>query len=81
MGRRWETPPDRLALLAAAWDREIGARAVQWPLAGVRGGTVYVRARSAAAAHELALRAPALLKALNKYFSRAWIREIKAALR
>lgn len=69
--------PDRMAILASVWDRELGHLARHWTLAGVRRGIVLVKPRSAAAAQELQLRAVGLVRGLNKHFSKPWIKGIK----
>ncbi|MDE2293693.1 MAG: DUF721 domain-containing protein [Elusimicrobia bacterium] len=70
---------DRMLILNQVWEREAGHLARHWALDGVRRGVLYVRTSSPAAAQELHLRAPALKRALNKYFRQAWIREIKTS--
>jgi len=72
---------DRMTILAAVWHKELGNLAGHWELAGFKRGTLYVRPRSAAAAQELQLRAVSIVRSLNKYFSRAWIKAIKVASR
>ncbi len=73
--------PDRLAVLDAVWQKEMGRLAEHCVLLGVDGHDILVRPRSAAAANELALRSSVLVKGLNKYFKRPWIRSIKTASR
>ncbi|MDQ7773036.1 MAG: DciA family protein [Elusimicrobiales bacterium] len=70
-------PLDRLPLLSSVWDREIGPLGAHCRLEGVEGDRLVVSASSAAAANELRLRGRSLVRALNKYFSRAWLRDIK----
>ena len=72
---------DRIAILNAVWDKECGANAKHWSLAGIKRGVVYVRPKSAAAAQELHMKAEGLIGALNKYFSRAWILAVRATYR
>lgn len=67
----------RFALLQSVWLRETGRMAKYWDLKAVRGGTVYVTVKKAAASQELDLRKNVLLKSLNKYFTRSWIKQIK----
>ncbi|MFA6029986.1 MAG: DUF721 domain-containing protein [Elusimicrobiota bacterium] len=71
--------PDRLVILHQVWEREAGGMARHWSLSGVRAGVLYVKTRSPAAAQELQLRGPTLVRALNKYFQRAWIKEVRAS--
>ena len=71
--------PDRLAILDSVWEKEAGHFSKHWRLSGVRKGILYVNASSPAAAQELQLRSPGLLRGLNKYFKTAWIKAIKTA--
>lgn len=70
---------NRMLLLNSVWEKEAGAMAPHWELFGVRGNTVYVKPRSSAAWQELTLRSCGLMRSLNKYFERPWIKEIKRA--
>lgn len=70
---------DRLMILNQVWEREAGALARHWALSAVKGGTVFVRAASPAAAQELQLRGRELVRGLNKHFDRAWIREVRTS--
>ncbi|MBI5743512.1 MAG: DUF721 domain-containing protein [Elusimicrobia bacterium] len=70
---------DRLALLDAIWKKEMGRLGEHCTLLGVDRGCILVKPSSAAAASELALRSSVLVKGLNKYFKRPWIRAIKTA--
>ena len=72
---------DKLAILNAVWEKECGAYAKHWALVAVRKGTLFVRPKSAAAAQELSLRTGALLRGLNKYFSRPWLTAVKTTYR
>ncbi|HOX23433.1 MAG TPA: DUF721 domain-containing protein [Elusimicrobiales bacterium] len=68
---------DRLMLLDSVWKKEAGVFASHWTLDAVSGGTIYVKAKSSSAAQELMFRSQGLIRRLNKYFDRQWIREIK----
>lgn len=70
---------DRLAILDAVWKKEIGRLGDHCSLLGVDRGFILVKPNSAAAASELALRSSVLVKGLNKYFKRPWIKAIKTA--
>ncbi|MHB0995290.1 MAG: DciA family protein [Elusimicrobiales bacterium] len=70
---------DRLAILDAVWKKEMGRLADHCTLLGVDKGCVLVKPKSAAAASELSLRSSVLVKSLNKYFKRPWIKAIKPA--
>ena len=72
---------DRMAILAAVWQKELGHLCGHWELAGLKRGILYVRPKSAAATQELQLRAAGIVRSLNKYFDRAWIKGIKVASR
>ncbi len=71
--------PDRLAVLDGVWKKEIGRLGEHCTLLGVDKGYILVKPTSAAAASELALRSSVLVKSLNKYFARPWIKAIKTA--
>jgi len=70
---------DKISILNAVWEKELGHFSRHWSLVGVKRGLLYVRPRSAAAAQELQLRAGEITRALNKYFSKAWIRGVRAS--
>ena len=69
----------RMMLLGSVWEKEAGNMAAHWKLHGanISRKTVFVRTSGAAARQELSLRAPALIRSLNKYFDRPWIEEIR----
>lgn len=68
----------RLVVLESVWNKEIGDMAVFWRLCAVKGGTIYVRIETSAARQELDFRESVLVKSLNKYFTRKWIKRIRA---
>ncbi|MCM2266689.1 MAG: DciA family protein [Elusimicrobiales bacterium] len=70
---------DRLAILDAVWKKEMGRLGEHCALLGVERGFILVKPSSSAAASELALRSSVLVKGLNKYFKRPWIKAIKTA--
>ncbi len=72
---------DKIAILSAVWDKELGHMSKQWSLAGVRRGVVFVKPRSAAAGQELHMRAAEMVRNLNKYFGRPWIKAVKTSLK
>jgi hypothetical protein len=94
-GPRWSTGEDlvksfgfktglqdeKLGLLNAVWEKELGHFSKHWSLSGVKKGVLYVKPKSAAAAQELQMRAGEIVRALNKYFSRPWIKAVKSALK
>ena len=72
---------DRMIILAAVWRKEFAHLGGHFELTGIKKGTLYVRPRSAAAAQELQLRCAGIVRSLNKYFDKDWIRAIKVAAR
>jgi hypothetical protein len=70
---------ERMLILNEAWEREVGNFSQQWVLDGVRRGVVYVRVKTPAAAQELQMRGRQIVRGLNKYFKRSWIRAIRTA--
>jgi len=72
---------DRMAILAAVWQKELGHLFGHWELAGLKQGILYVRPKSAAATQELQLRSAGIVRSLNNYFDRAWVKGIKVAAR
>lgn len=71
--------PDKMSILNAVWERELGHMARHWSLVGVQRGILFVKPLSSAAAQELHLRGPEIVRSLNKHFSRSWIRAVKAS--
>ncbi|MBI4050889.1 MAG: DUF721 domain-containing protein [Elusimicrobia bacterium] len=69
--------PDRVAILNAVWEKELGSLARYWILDGVQAGFLYVKPKSSSAIQELQLRAIEITKKLNKYFKSSWIKGIK----
>lgn len=72
---------ERLAILDAVWKKEFGALARHCELLGVDGPLLVVKPASSAAASEITLRGPQIVKALNKYFKRPWIKAVKTGTR
>ena len=72
---------DRLAILDAVWEKETGRLGQHCVMLGVDKGVILVKPASSAAASELALRSAVIVKGLNKYFKRPWIRAIKPVTR
>ncbi|HBL17689.1 MAG: hypothetical protein A2X36_07655 [Elusimicrobia bacterium GWA2_69_24] len=79
--RQWSSQkglePGRMQVLNEVWEREAGHLARHWTLDGVRGGILYVKTASPAAAQELQMRGGALLRSINKHFRRTWLRGIR----
>jgi len=78
-GFRQGISTDKVAILNAVWDRELGHFSKHWKLKGVRKGVLYVSARSSGAALELKMRSQEIVRNLNKYFKTAWIKGIRLA--
>jgi len=71
--------PDRLVILDAVWKKELGRLWGHCPLLGVNKGWILVKTESSVVSNELMLRRKQLVKSLNKYFKRPWIKGIKTA--
>ena len=78
-GYRQGISTDKVAILNAVWDKELGHFSKHWKLKGVRKGVLYVQARSSGAALELQMRSQEIVRNLNKYFKTAWIKGIRLA--
>lgn len=68
---------NRLHILEYAWKKGVGNKSKFWVLYAVQGDTLFVRVRSAVAKAELNVRKNMILKELNKYFKKPWIKDIK----
>lgn len=71
---------ERLALLHAIWEKEMGHFSNIWRLIGVRRGVLYVSSKSPSAAVELRLRGGGIIRSLNKHFKSPWIKGIKPTI-
>ncbi|MGB2578376.1 hypothetical protein AAIR98_000295 [Elusimicrobium simillimum] len=67
---------NRLMVLGTVWQKVAGVRAKFWVIDAVSKDTVYVKVTKAAAKHELAGQSQNIIKELNKYFDKAWIKKI-----
>jgi hypothetical protein len=72
--------PDRVAILNAVWEKELGHMARHWKLKGVRRGILYIAPKSSGAALELQMRRQEIARSLNKYFKTAWIKGVRVAV-
>jgi len=72
--RRSGMESERMLILNQVWEKEVGGFLRQWTLIGVRRGMLCIKPRSPAAAQELQMRGALLVKSLNKYFKRSWIK-------
>ena len=69
--------PDRVAILNAVWEKELGHMARHWKLQGIRRGVLYIAPKSSGAALELQMRSQEIARNLNKYFKTAWIKGVR----
>jgi len=74
-------PIDKLAMLDAAWEKEIGIMGRFCELLGIRAGKtgpcLVVKPKSSAAASEISLRSSEIIRNINKYFNEPWIKALK----
>ena len=74
-------PLDKLAVLDAVWEKEIGFMGRFCELLGIRAGKtgpcLVIKPKSAAAASEISLRSSEIIRNLNKYFNEPWIKALK----
>jgi len=69
--------PDRLVILDAVWKKELGRLAPHCPLFGISKGCILVKSDSSSMSSELLLRSSQLVRSLNRYFRKPWIRGIR----
>ena len=67
---------NRLILLEKIWDKVVGSKSKFWQLDAVQKDTIFVKVKVVSARQELLLNKAVIIKELNKYFQRAWIKEI-----
>lgn len=72
---------ERLAILDAVWKKEFGTLARHCELLGVDGLFLVVKPSSAAAASEIMLRGPQIVRSINRYFQKPWLKAVKTATR
>ncbi len=70
---------NRLLLLESIWQKSLGDKSKFWLLDAVKGSTVYVKVPVVAARHQLILQERQLVNNLNKYFDKAWIKNIRVS--
>jgi hypothetical protein len=70
---------ERILILNQVWERELGHYARHWSLSGVKRGMLYIKPRSAAAAQELQMMSGQIVRSLNKYFKKSWIKGIRTS--
>lgn len=71
--------PERLVILDAVWKKEIGAMGKHCELIGINKGYLVIKTNSSAAYNEILLRGVPLLRSLNKYFAKPWLKGFKMA--
>ncbi|HBB67495.1 MAG: hypothetical protein A2X28_00955 [Elusimicrobia bacterium GWA2_56_46] len=69
--------PERLVILDAVWKKEIGGLGKYCKLVGVNKGYVVIKTESSVAYNEILLRSGPIIKSLNKYFAKSWLKGIK----
>ncbi len=68
---------DIFLILNSVWNREVGHLSEHCSLLGATRNSIIVSADSSVVSNELFLRSGSIIKNLNKYFRKPWIREIK----
>ena len=71
--------PDRLVILDAVWKKEIGRLNEYCKILGVDKGCIVVKTDSSVVSNELFMRNKQILRNLNKYFARPWLKKIRTA--
>ncbi|OGS07634.1 MAG: hypothetical protein A2270_06765 [Elusimicrobia bacterium RIFOXYA12_FULL_51_18] len=69
--------PERLVILDAVWKKEIGRIAEHCELLGVNKGYIVVKTESSVVYNEIFMNSRQILKSLNKYFAKPWLKGIK----
>ncbi|MDR0291455.1 MAG: DciA family protein [Elusimicrobium sp.] len=68
---------NRLMVLNSVWSKISGAKGKYWVLDAATNDSIYIKTKSAAAKHDLAGRSAEIIKELNKYFDKPWIKKIE----
>ena len=68
---------NKLGVLNSVWKNIAGDRSKFWVLDAADSDTIFVKVKSPAAKHALAGCCGDLVKELNKYFDKAWIKKIE----
>ena len=71
--------PERLVILDAVWKKETGMLGQHCELLGVSRGYIVVKTDSSVVYNELFMNSKQILRNLNKYFSKPWLKGIRAA--
>ena len=73
---RFKAQIDRLILLDTVWNKVVGQKAKYWKIDAVQKNTIFVKVNVVMASQELLLNKASIIKELNKYYKKAWIKEI-----
>ena len=68
---------NRIMVLSSVWQNSVGAKSKFWVLDTATADSILIKVKSSAAKHDLAGRSTELIKELNKYLDKPWIKEIK----
>ena len=68
---------NRLMVLNSVWFKTTGAKSRFWVLDAADDDAIFVKVNSAAARHDLAARGAEIIRELNKYFDKPWIKRIE----
>jgi hypothetical protein len=69
--------PERLIILDAVWKKEMGSLGLHCELVGVDRGYIVIKTKSSVVYNEIFMRSGPILKSLNKYFNKPWLKGIK----
>ena len=64
-------------VLNSVWLKTAGAKSNFWVLDTATKDSILIKVKSAAAKHDLAGRSAEIIKELNKYFDKPWIKTIE----
>jgi len=68
---------NRLMVLNSVWQKTAGVKSKFWILDSATDDAIFIKPSSAAAKHDLAARSNEIIKELNKYFDRPWIKTLE----
>ena len=81
--KSWKTlggiVPERLVILDAVWKKEAGRIGEHCELLGVSRGYLVVKTDSSVVYNEIFMNSKQILRNLNKYFSKPWLKGIRSA--
>ena len=73
--------PERLVILDAVWKKETGRLGENCELLGIDKGYIIVKTDSSVVYNEIFMNSREILKNINKYFTRPWLRGIRTAVK